>query len=280
MLGSDLVQHLSEKHDVASADHRDSDIPVDITKPASIRDVLKSTLPKIVINTAAWTDVDGANQHPDEAYNVNAWGAWNVAKACEEAGIPLCHLSTDFVFDGVKGRPYTEFDPPHPLNVYGASKWAGEQAIHWVTRRCWIVRTQWLYGKGGHNFVHTVARLAREHETLDIVEDQFGAPTWTRDLSSLIDTILHACPFGVYHANNAGETSWADFARAVLEEMGEDPDRVVGITSEQYQSPTNRPARSTLRRLSLEMQGLDNARPWRDALTDFMQSSKADSALL
>ena len=139
------------------------------------------------------------------------------------------HVSTDFVFDGEKGSPYTEFDRPRPINEYGSSKLAGEHALQWTTRRFWLVRTQWLFGVGGKCFPRTMLNLAARQDRIDVVDDQFGAPAYSVDVASVMKTIVEECPHGIYHANNAGECSWFDFARAIVERGGYSPDTVQPI---------------------------------------------------
>jgi dTDP-4-dehydrorhamnose reductase len=253
---------------------------LDLSDPAKLeRGMRVRPLPSLIINCAAWTDVDGAEAHPEEAYRLNAQGAWNVSEACRGWSIPLCHISTDFVFDGTKGAPYDEFDVPNPLSVYGRSKWAGEQAVRWTGASVWIVRTQWLYGLHGRNFAYTMLRLASERDCINVVDDQVGAPTYTADLAAVLYTIVTECPCGVYHANNAGEATWYDFARAVLEKAGRDPGIVRPIPTEEYPTPAARPKDSRLDRLSLRMQGKDTARPWQEALDDFINAARAAGKL-
>lgn len=270
MLGHDAMEVFATAHEVVGADRAEGFVAIDITDPDSVRGVLREARPDAVLNCAAFTDVEGATKDPDAAFRVNAWGTWSLAQGCAERDIPLCHLSTDFVFDGTKTSPYTEFDVPNPINAYGASKLAGEQALRWAGSRSWIVRTQWLYGAHGKSFPATMLRLARERDCINVVADQVGSPTWTGDLAYFLLTIMEGCPFGTYHASNSGECSWYDFARAVLEEAGEDPEKVRPIPASDYPSPTARPAYSPLRRYSLELQGKDTARPWREALRDFI----------
>lgn len=272
MLGRDATAVFGAAHEVIAADRAEGYPPIDITDPESVRAALRSAAPDAVLNCAAFTDVEGATRDPDAAHRVNAWGTWLLARGCAERGVPLCHLSTDFVFDGTKDTPYTEFDAPNPINAYGASKYAGEQALPWARGPQWLVRTQWLYGAHGRCFPETMLRLARERDAIEVVDDQVGCPTWTVDLARMLLAIMEGCPPGVYHVNNAGPCSWYEFARAVLEEAGEDPGKIRPIPSSAYPSPTRRPAHAPLRRYSLELQGKDTARPWRDALRDYLAS--------
>ncbi|HEY3411612.1 MAG TPA: dTDP-4-dehydrorhamnose reductase [Armatimonadota bacterium] len=272
MLGRDVVAAFRHGHNVLWADRACGDLTIDITDRHATTAALRQTTPELVINCAAFTDVDRAEREPDEAYRINAWGTWNLASACELHALPLMHVSTDFVFDGEKGAPYMEFDRPHPINEYGSSKLAGEHALQWSMRRFWLVRTQWLFGAGGKCFPGTMLKLAARQDTIDVIDDQFGSPAYSVDVAAFMKTIVEECPFGVYHVNNSGECSWHDFARAIVERGGYDADMIRPISAERFDSPTKRPRRSTLRRLSLEMQGKDNARSWQDALADYFAS--------
>jgi dTDP-4-dehydrorhamnose reductase len=268
MLGRDMAAAFGRRHEVASADRNE----VDIADASSVRALLEGRRPEAVVNCAAFTRVDAAEAEPNEAYSVNAWGAWNLAAACKEHGAALCQISTDYVFDGTADRPYTEFDNPNPLNVYGASKLAGEQAVQWSGCKWWIVRTQWLYGTNGRNFTKAILRKAAAGEPFDVVNDQRGAPTWTRDLAEKTLEIVEECPPGIYHANNSGECSWFELARALLKKSGGDPELVRPARTVEKPGVAPRPRRSTLRRLSLELQGRDDMRPWQDALADYTSS--------
>ena len=259
------------------ADRECGDLSIDITDRHVTTAAIRQAAPELVINCAAYTDVDGAEREPDQAYRINAWGTWNLAAACEAQALPLMHVSTDFVFDGEKNSPYTEFDRPHPINEYGSSKLAGEHALQWTMRRFWLVRTQWLFGVGGKCFPRTMLNLAAQRDTINVISDQLGSPAYSVDVAAAMKTIAEDCPFGVYHVNNAGECSWSEFAKAIVERGGHNPDMIQPIPSAQYDSPTRRPRRSTLRRLSLEMQGKDNARPWQDALDEYMRAMNSEA---
>jgi dTDP-4-dehydrorhamnose reductase len=276
MLGRDIVAAFRHAGTALSAGRSGGDLTADITDVASVRDALDSAQPDVVVNSAAWVDVDGAERHPDETWRANAWGAWNVADACARRGIPLCHISTDYVFDGTKGAPYTEFDPTNPVNVYGASKLGGEHAIARSGASAWIVRTQWLYGTHGNSFPGAIVRMLKEGTPIRAVDDQFGAPTYTPDVAEMLRDIVGGAPFGLYHANNAGGCSRYEFTRAILEGMGRDPALVTPIPSTGMARPARRPANTVMRRLSLEMQGRDHARPWQAALQDYLEKRRTD----
>jgi dTDP-4-dehydrorhamnose reductase len=284
MFGTDARRIFADRgHEVIATDvgpAATGDIrSVDITDFAAIRAAVQAAKPDLVLHPAAYTNVDGCERDPDTAYKVNAVGTWNVAAAAEEIGAALVAISTDFVFDGEKGSPYTEFDTPNPISHYGASKLAGENLARQACRRTYIVRTSWLYGVHGKNFPYTVLKLAKAKSELPIVGDQVGTPMYTVDLVNTILTIIETPQYGVYHASNTGQTSWADFARMVLQKTGQENVPVRDITSDEYAqmfgSPTKRPRHSVMRHYALELQGRDTLRPWPDALDDFLASARA-----
>ena len=292
MLGTDAARLLAEHgHEVFPTDVGPAAVgaihSLDITDVKATRAMLTALRPDAVLHGAAYTNVDGCERDPDLAYRVNALGTWSVASAAEEIGAALVCLSTDFVFDGAKGSPYTEFDAPHPLSHYGASKLAGENLARSACRRCFVVRTSWLYGVHGKNFPYTVLRLAQaslnDGTGLPVVADQFGTPTYTVDLIEAIAGILDTRLYGVYHVSNGGETSWHGFAQAILARTGLGHVSVRPITSDEYAerfgSPTKRPPRSTLRHYALELQGRDTLPPWEDALDRFLEAARAAGKL-
>ncbi len=275
MLGQAVLAEFEKAHDAFGFRWPAVD-GIDICDPGAVGEVMLGFAPDLVVNCAAYTDVDGAESHREEAWRVNAWGPWNVGSQIVRNGlenrVAVLHVSTDFVFDGTKGEPYTEYDAPNPVNVYLESNLSGVQALARTGVRHWIVRTQWLYGPNGRHFPGTILRLADQNKPLRVVDDQFGCPTSSVDLAAAMRRIVEECPFGVYHVNNDGETNWHEVARAVLELTGRDPDLVTAIPTDEYPTPATRPARSTLDRMSLRIQGQDRARPWRDALEEYLNT--------
>ncbi len=259
MLGTAVVAAL-EGRDVVAYPRAD----LDITDAAAVRAAIAPD--DVVVNTAAYARVDDAEADEDAAFAVNATGPRVLADAAAEAGAVLVHVSTDYVFDGTATTPYPEDAPRSPASAYGRSKAAGEDAVlrHSDT---YLVRAAWLYGAGGSNFANTMLRLAAEQETVSVVDDQFGQPTWTRDLVDAIVRLVDArAPFGIYHGTNAGQASWFEFARAVFEESGLDPERVLPIDSASFPRPAPRPAYSVLGHAAWTAAGLEPPRPWREAL--------------
>lgn len=221
----------------------------------------------VVVNAAAWTDVDGAETDEAGAYALNAAGPANLAAACAALDATLIHLSTDYVFSGRADKPYEVDDPTDPATAYGRTKLAGEQAVRALCPRSHIVRTAWVYGATGNNFVKTMARLATSRDSLSVVDDQRGAPTWTADLApALIDLAVSDAPYGIYHRTGGGDVTWCGFARAIVEELGLDPAMVHPTTSEAFVRPAPRPAYSVLSSRSWTDAGLGVPRDWRPAL--------------
>ena len=222
----------------------------------------------VVINAAAYTNVDGAETHEDEALAINGRGVENLAIAARESGATLLTVSTDYVFDGAGDRPYPEDAPRNPVNAYGRTKAAGEElAIAAHPDGAYIVRTAWLYGLGGPNFAATMLSLAASNPTVSVIDDQLGQPTWTHDLAvRLVELAGSDAPAGVYHGTNAGETSWFGFARAIFEVAGLDPERVLPTDSASFVRPAPRPAYSVLGHQGWSRAGLPPLRDWRVAL--------------
>jgi dTDP-4-dehydrorhamnose reductase len=242
MLGRDLVTVLSgrpERHRVTAWDIEDIDI---IDKYAVDRALGRDSF-EVVVNCAAYTAVDKAEQDKETALAVNARGARNVAAAARAAGSRNVLLSTDYVFDGSKQGAYREDDEPCPANYYGYTKLMGERLTGEVDPDCLIVRTQWLYGAAGKNFVETMLKLAETNKPLSVVDDQQGSPTWTADLARAIALLVEGRCRGIYHVSNAGWTTWCGFARKIFETAQKEIE-VIPITTEQFNAPARRPANS------------------------------------
>lgn len=267
MLAHDIMPALrAAGHVVTAAGRADLDVtdPDECIAAAAGRD--------LVVNCAAWTRVDDAESHEPEAFSVNALGAANVARGAAHAGARLVHVSTDYVFDGQADVPYAAEHPPSPRSAYGRTKLAGEWAVRALCADCWVVRTAWLYGAGGPNFVATMLRLAGERDVLDVVDDQRGQPTWTKDLADLLVRLVDAdAPAGTYHGTSSGETTWHGLTRAIFAERGLDPERVRPTTTDSFPRPAPRPAYSVLSHASLEAAGVAPIRDWRSGLSDFLK---------
>ena len=243
MLAQDLIPVLKENNEIIPLSKQE----MDITQKDAVIKNIKRSAPDIVINCAAYTKVDTAEEERGKAFQVNGIGVQNIAIACAEMQIPLCHISTDYVFDGKKSKPYTPFDAPNPLNVYGESKLAGEKYIQWITNKFYIVRTSGLYGRGNNNFVITILRLAKEQSAVKVVTDQICSPTYTLNLSAGIKKLIESGSFGIYHiADDSGSgISWFDYAREIVSMAGIRAE-IIPVTSEEFPRPAKRPAYSVL----------------------------------
>jgi dTDP-4-dehydrorhamnose reductase len=257
---------------------------LDITDAGAVTEAVAGQ--DVVVNAAAWTDVDGAESHEAEATAINGDGAANLAAACAKHGATLIHVSTDYVFSGAatgpeapsaakpggNRGPWAEDEPTAPINAYGRGKLAGEQAVlRLLPTHGFVVRTAWLYGEHGTNFVRTILRLAQTRDTLDVVDDQHGQPTWARELARQLLSLAAAAhagkaPAGIYHGTASGQTTWFGLARAAFEETGLDPDRVRPVSSDAFPRPARRPAYSVLGHDRWALSGVDIQPPWREQL--------------
>lgn len=253
-LGQDLVRAFAPDDVVAAGRDR-----LDVGDRDQVLGTIMSVRPDVVIHAAAWTAVDGCEEDPDRAFRVNALGARHVADGCTRAGAHLCAISTDYVFDGSGTAPYREWDQTRPLGIYGRSKLAGEGEILGLAPGASVVRTSWLCGAGGSNFVKTMLRVAKTSDgPVPVVDDQHGCPTFTSDLAPLIRFLAVSRLPGVFHATNQGPTTWFAFARAIFDASGTDPSRVVPITTAALSPPRRapRPAYSVLDNAALRLSGI------------------------
>jgi dTDP-4-dehydrorhamnose reductase len=265
-LGRDLVEDLAangggKAHDVVAADRA----RLDVTDRDAVLQAMVAFRPDVVVHAAAWTAVDACEGDPDRAMAVNTLGTRHVAEGARLVGAHVCYLSTDYVFDGRASRPYTEWDEPNPLSVYGRTKLAGEREL---APRHSVVRTSWVCGRHGANIVHTVLRLAAEGGTLRFVDDQLGCPTFTFDLAPAVRSLALSRRPGVYHVTNQGPTTWFNFARAIVAAAGHDPDRVEAVRTEDLRPPrpAPRPANSVLDNAAMRLSGLPLLPAWLDSL--------------
>jgi dTDP-4-dehydrorhamnose reductase len=274
MLGTDFVDAAeSASHDVVALAHAD----LDITDVAETAKQIAAAAPDVVINCAAWTDVDGAEDAEAEATGLNATAAGALAAAAADAGAMVVYPSTDYVFDGRKGEAYAEGDKTRPLSAYGRSKLAGEQAVAEANPQHFIVRTSWVFGPHGKNFVETMLRLGEERDEVLVVADQIGCPTYTGHLAEgLIELIEFADEdaYGVHHMTGAGHCSWSDFAREIFSQSGVDC-QVKPATTAQVPRPAPRPAYGVL---AVEREGAVMLPPWRQGLGDYLKRRVAIGA--
>ncbi|MBD3367409.1 MAG: dTDP-4-dehydrorhamnose reductase [Candidatus Eisenbacteria bacterium] len=267
MLGRALVGALEGNAEVTAVDLDD----FDIGDGDAVMAAMLQTAPDVVFNCAAYTNVDGAESDRETAFRVNAVGAGNVARAAAEAGARLLHVSTDYVFDGRATEPYAEDAPTDPSSVYGQSKLAGEREVLSACGNALIVRTAWLYGHGGRNFVETVLRLADGGDTLRIVDDQTGSPTYATDLAAVLKDLAATDVAGYVHATNSGTCTWYEFATAILNAVGRDDVPVEPIATEDFGRPAPRPRYSVLSLERLEEVLGWTPRHWKKALVEYLR---------
>lgn len=286
MLGRDLVEVFSEGQELylldvetfsPSLSSQFSTLTLDITDSAKTYTEVTRINPDIVIHSAAYTDVDGCETNRDLAFRINALGTRNIALACQRFDIELLYISTDFVFNGEKGEPYLEFDKPDPQSIYAKSKYWGELYIESLLNRFYIVRSSWLFGKNGKNFADTILNLAKQKKEIEVVNDQIGSPTYTKDLARAIAQLIgteskgsttRASLYGIWHITNSGQCSWYEFATEILQDSGV---RVKPITSEELNRPARRPKFSVLENGVWKLQGWKSLRHWKEALKDYLE---------
>jgi dTDP-4-dehydrorhamnose reductase len=246
LLGHEVAHVCAEQGDtVIGTDVRLPSIPMNITDPVAIRAALTSMKPDWLVNCAAYTNVDGSETNQDAAYELNARAPGLLARACEEFGVKLLHISTDYVFNGCKQEPYTENDEADPMSVYGKSKYAGEIAVREGIEHYLIVRTQWLFGPHGKNFVSTILNLAKTRAKISVVNDQWGSPTYSKDLARAVRLLMGCNASGLYHVCNRGHATWFELAKKAIE-LVDLPTEVVPIPTSEYPLPARRPPRCIL----------------------------------
>ncbi|MDO4266428.1 MAG: dTDP-4-dehydrorhamnose reductase, partial [Eubacteriales bacterium] len=242
-LGHDIMLELAER----GMEGFGVDIEeMDITKPEDVARVISGAAPDAVIHCAAWTAVDAAEDNEDKCRLVNAFGTENIARVCAERGIPMMYFSTDYVFNGEGTRPWEPEDPAEPLNIYGQTKYEGEEAVRkFVPKQHFILRIQWVYGLNGKNFVKTMLRLSEDHDRLTVVDDQVGSPTYTPDIARLAVDMIRSDKFGTYHVANAGLCSWYEFAKEIFADAGRKVE-VAPVSSVAYAAKAKRPHNSRM----------------------------------
>ncbi len=267
MLGTDLLNRVKGSFASFPVDIEE----LDITERNSVLQWLEEIRPEVLINAAAYTDVDGCETHQGSANQVNGEAAGYLAEGCARIGARMIHISTDFVFDGSKKGPYTEEDATHPLSVYGSSKLLGEKRIAEHLKNFLIVRTSWLYGVHGKNFVEAILKQAEVKDRLKVVHDQVGSPTYVPDLSQAVLNLLETESSGVVHASNSGACSWFEFAKKILELSGKENVSVEPIPSSKINRPARRPASSVLSCERYFRITGERMRSWEEGLGDYLE---------
>jgi len=266
MLGTDLMKQASLHHEVLGVDRQE----LDITDPAQCLEFLSDFRPGAVINAAALTRVDYCETHEEEALLVNGHGAGNLAEAASFVSALLVHYSTDYVFDGLKSDAYVEEDPPNPSSAYGRSKLCGEELVQSHGRDHLILRTAWLFGQNGANFIRTILDAAQKGQPLRVVNDQKGSPTYSRDLAACTLRLIEARCRGTYHLTNSGSCTWYQLAVCAVAWAGLKDVRVTPVSTAEFPRPAPRPANSVLANARLEREGFPLMRPWQEAAREYV----------
>jgi dTDP-4-dehydrorhamnose reductase len=264
-LGLEVVKLLQMNHETYGLNR----IQLDVTDKLQCEGVINSIKPDVIIHCAAFTAVDLAENEQEIAFLVNAHGTQNVALAAEQVGAKLCYISTDYVFDGLSKLPYLENDVTNPKTVYGKSKEMGEMFTRKCSSKHFIVRTSWVYGQHGNNFVKTMLKLSKTQNQLKVVADQIGSPTYTKDLAQFISDLIVTDKYGTYHATNSGSCSWFEFAKAIFEECQIEVE-VNSCTTDEFPRPAQRPPYSVLDHAAIHVNGFQDLRDWREGLRDFL----------
>lgn len=266
-LGYDVVNELEKRgHEAVGVDIQE----MDITDPAQTEKVITEAGVEAVIHCAAYTAVDAAEDNIELCRKVNACGTENVARVCGKLDLKMLYLSTDYVFDGEGTRPWEPDDERHPLNVYGQTKYEGELAVEKYLKKFYIVRIAWVFGKNGKNFIRTMLNLAENHDTLTVVNDQIGSPTYTYDLAALLVDMIETDKYGFYHATNEGLCSWYEFACEIFRQAGKQV-KVIPVSSEEYPAKAKRPHNSRMNKDKLEANGFRRLPAWQDALGRYLK---------
>lgn len=269
MLGHDLKEVLKDEHELILTTSK----TLDITDKEQVIEFVEDSKPDIIINSAAYTDVDGCEENKDLAYSVNGEGVRNLALACREVDCALLHISTDYVFDGTARDPITEDGEIGPISVYGKSKLEGEKAILEILDKYFIVRTAWLYGINGKNFPKTMLELAENHSEITVVYDEVGTPTYTPDLAYGISQLIETDKYGIYHLTNSGYCSWCEFSRLIFE-IAEKDVKVIPVTASEFARPAPRPSYSVLENKNWIDNGFKPLRDYKEAIKEYIELIK------
>ena len=269
MLGHDLIEVLKDNHELILTTSK----TLDITDKDSVVDCICKNKPDIVINSAAYTNVDGCEENEELAYDVNGEGVKNLAIGCSKIDCPLVHVSTDYVFNGENTRPWVEDDEIGPISVYGKSKLKGEEAILEILDKFFIIRTAWLYGINGGNFPKTMLELAKNHSEITVVYDEVGTPTYTPDLALAISQLIDTDYYGIYHITNSGSCSWCEFARYIFD-VAEKDVKVIPVTASEFARPAPRPHYSVLENKKWVDNGFEPLRDYKEAAKEYIEMIK------
>lgn len=267
-LGYDVMRELKKRgHEAVGVDIDE----MDITDAGQVRQVLTKTAPEAVIHCSAFTAVDRAEDEVDLCRRVNAQGTKNIAEVCEELDCKLLYLSTDYIFSGDGERPWEPEDEPNPLNVYGQTKYEGEQEVKARCNKHFIVRISWVFGINGNNFIKTMLRLGKEKGAVKVVDDQIGSPTYTFDLAILLVDMIESEAYGEYHATNEGICSWYEFAKEIFRAAGMDDVTVTPVATGEFPAKAKRPKNSRMSKEKLVKNGFNKLPTWQDAVRRYLE---------
>ena len=266
-LGYDVVNELTKRGHIAVG----TDIEeMDITDKKSVESVMKENMPEAVIHCAAYTAVDAAEDNVELCRKINAEGTQNIADVCKELDIKMIYISTDYVFDGEGERPWEPDDERSPLNVYGQTKYEGELAVQNTLDKFFIVRIAWVFGVNGKNFIKTMLNLGKTRDSLTVVNDQFGSPTYTYDLAKLLVDMVETDKYGIYHATNEGICTWYEFACEIFKQAGMNI-KVSPVSAAEYPAKAKRPSNSRMSKEKLTQNGFEKLPAWQDALSRYLK---------
>ena len=270
-LGYDVVRELTKRgHEAIGVGSKE----MDVTDAKMVEKVITDAKVDVVMHGAAYTAVDAAEDNEEQCRLVNANGTENIAAVCKKLDIPMVYISTDYVFDGQGTRPWEPEDERHPLNVYGQTKYEGELAVQKYLEKYFIVRIAWVFGINGNNFIKTMLRLSKTHDTLTVINDQIGSPTYTYDLARLLVDMMETDKYGIYHATNEGLCSWYEFAVEIFRQAGVSMN-VIPVTSAEYKAAkAKRPFNSRMNKDKLEKKGFERLPQWQDALARYLEELK------
>ena len=276
-LGSDVIKALKQQGHEAIGSDLTGAYALDITNREAVLSMLMALRPDAVIHCAAWTAVEAAEdaENRDKVRLINVQGTRNIAESCKIIGCKMMYISTDYVFSGTDDKPWETDDPTEPLNIYGQTKLEGELAVRELIEKYYIVRTSWIIGEHGSNFVKTMLRLAENHRELRVVDDQIGSPTFTVELAPLLCNMIETEKYGIYHATNEGFCSWAELAEAVFRLAGKDV-AVRRVSTEEYGAKAIRPKNSRLSKASLDAGGFSRLPVWETSLARMMEKEKSN----
>ena len=267
-LGYDVVKELEKRgHQPIGVDREE----MDLTYTEQIKECIENVNPEAIIHCAAYTAVDNAEDEEELCTRINAIATKDIAECAKLLDIPMIYISTDYVFDGTKDDEYTEEDTPNPINVYGKTKYEGEVYVQDILEKYYIVRISWVFGENGNNFINTMLRLAKERDSLNVINDQVGSPTYTKDLARLLVDMIETDKYGIYHATNEGYCTWYEFAKEIFH-VSDTNVEVNPILTLDYPTKAKRPMNSKMNKDKLNINAFIKLRAWKDALRDYIET--------